>query len=77
MYLCGDETNAADHSFQKVTPTQQIFDKAVPLREEYIMVIEAKHHRNCYTVLNHYYNTIYIQDIVSENLETTSENESI
>lgn len=49
-----DETNAADHSFQKVTLTQDIRDKVVTLGEEHIIAllvegdlvaIEAKNHR--------------------------------
>ena len=65
--FCGDETNAADHSFQKVTLIQQIHDKAVTLGEERIVsllavgdvvAIEAKYHRNCYTGFNCRYNAI-------------------
>ena len=82
--FCGDETNAAEHSFQKVTLTQQIHDKAVALGEERIMAflaegdvvaIEAKYHRNCYTGFNRRYNAICKQDIASENLVATTENE--
>lgn len=40
--FCGDETNAADHSFQKVTLTQQIHDKAVALGEERIVALLAE-----------------------------------
>ncbi|PIK55407.1 hypothetical protein BSL78_07678 [Apostichopus japonicus] len=54
----GDETNAADPSFQKVELTRQIHQTAVALGEERIVAlmaegdlvaIEAKYHRNCYT----------------------------
>ena len=56
--FCGDETNAADHSFQKVELSHQIHDIAVALGEDRIVAllsegdlvaIEAKYHRNCYT----------------------------
>ncbi len=85
LYIfCGDETNAADHSFQKVKLTQQIHDKAVSLGEERIVAllaegdlvaIEAKYHRNCYTAFNRRYDAICKQDTASENLEATADNE--
>lgn len=82
--LCGDETNAADHSFQKVTLTQQIHDKAVAVGEDRVVAllaegdvvaIEAKYHRNSYTGFNRRYNATCKQDTASENLEATAENE--
>ena len=82
--FCGEETNAADHSFQKVELTQQIHDKAVILGEERIVAIlsegdlvaiEAKYHRNCYTGFNRRYDAICKQDTPSENLVATAENE--
>lgn len=82
--FCGDETNEADHSFQKVKLTQQIHDKAVVLGEERIVAllaegdlvaIEAKYHQNCYTGFNRRYDAICKQDRASENLEAATENE--
>lgn len=82
--FCSNETNAADHSFQKVELTQQIHEKAVALGEEHIVAllaegdlvaIEAKYHRNCYTGFNRRYNAICKQETASENLEATTENE--
>lgn len=82
--FCGDETNAADHSFQKITLTKQIHDKAVALGEDRIVAllaegdlvaIEAKYHRNCYTGFNRRFDAICKQDTATENLEITTENE--
>ena len=81
---CGDETNAADHSFQKVTLTQQIHDKAATLGEERIVALlpegdvvanEDKHHRNCYTGFSRRYDAICKQDTASEIIEATTEKE--
>ena len=82
--FCGDETNAADHSFQKVTLTQQIHDKAAALGEERIaallaegdvVAIEDKHHRHCYTGFSRRYEGICKQDTAGEIIEATTEKE--
>ena len=86
MYFCGDETNAADHSFQKVELSHQKHDKAVALGKDRIVAllsegdlvaIEAKYHRNCYTGFNRRYNGICKRVTVSEDFEVTAENESL
>jgi hypothetical protein len=80
--FCGEETNAADHSFQNVNLTQQIHGKAVALVEERIVAllaegdlvaIEAKYHRNCYTRFTRQYDVICKQNTASDNLEATAE----
>ena len=82
--FCGEKTNAADHSFQKVTLTKEIHDKAVALGEDRIVgllsegdlvAIEAKYHRNCYTSFNRRYAEIRKEVVAHEDLEATAENE--
>lgn len=59
--FCNETTSKDDHSFQKVSLTEDIHDKAVSLGEDRIVArlaegdlvaIEAKYHRNCYTKFN-------------------------
>ena len=82
--FCAKETDAVDHSFQKLSLTQEIHDKAVKLGEDRILAllaegdlvaIEAKYHLKCYTMFNRCYNVICKQTTVSENLEIKAENE--
>ena len=84
--FCGDETSAADHSFQKFTLTKGIHDKAVILREDSIVAIlaegdlvaiEAKYHRNCYTRFTRRYDELCKENIASENLEATAESQKV
>ena len=63
--FCGEETNTADHSFQKVQLTKQIHDKAVAqlalgddrivaiLAEGDLVATEAKYHRFNASHLDH------------------------
>lgn len=82
--FCAKETHAGDHSFQKLSLTQEIHDKAVKLGEDRVLAllaegdlvaIEAKYHLKCYTMFNRRYSIICKQNTVSENLEITAENE--
>jgi hypothetical protein len=86
--FCGDETPAADHSFQKLSITKEIHDKAVSLGEDYIVsrlaegdlvAIEAKYHWNCGTVFNRRYREMNrgAEQVKAENMEVLIENELI
>ena len=86
--FCGDETSAKDHSFQKLSLTKDIHDKAVALgmdrvvtnlAEGDLVAIEAKYHRNCYTGFNRQYHEMVRKEEQAknpnENMEVTIENE--
>lgn len=82
--FCGEETNSADHSFQKLELTKQIHDKAVVLGEARIIAllaegdlvaIEAKYHRNCYTGFNRRYDALCVQNTKSDDDVVKAEHE--
>ena len=82
--FCDDKTSAADHSFQKLTLTKEIHDKAVRLGENRIVAIlaeddlvaiEAKYHRNCYTRFTRRYDELCKQNIAIENFAATAQTE--
>ena len=83
---CGDEKNAADHSFHKVELSHQIHDKAVALGEDRIVAllskgdhvaIEAKYCGNCYTGFNRHYNVICKRDTAIRDTEFSSFNQRL
>lgn len=85
--FCGNKTEATDHSFQKLSLTSVIHDRAVALgmdnvvaalAEGDLVAIEAKYHRNCYTTFNRQYQELLQRSEpvqVSEDMEATIENE--
>ena len=86
--FCGDETSATDHSFQKLSLTNDIHDKAVALGMDHVVTnlaegdlvaIEAKYHRNCFTGFNRQYHEIVSKEEQAknpnENIEVTIQNE--
>uniref|UniRef100_UPI00358DF69B uncharacterized protein n=1 Tax=Myxine glutinosa TaxID=7769 RepID=UPI00358DF69B len=85
--FCNEETSKDDHSFQKVSLTKNIHDKAVSLGEDRIVAwlaegdlvaIEANYHRYCYTKFNRRHYEMLIstkQGQVTQDTEITVENE--
>ena len=85
--FCSEDTNATDHSFQKLDLTNNIHDKAVMLGEDRIVqlltagdlvAIDARYHRNCYTGFSRRHDAMirsHEQVISEENIEMTFENE--
>ena len=85
--FCSEDTNATDHSFQKLDLTNNIHDKAVMLGEDRIVqlltagdlvAIDARYHRNCYTGFSRRYDAMMrsLEQVNSvENIEMTFENE--
>ena len=85
--FCNEMTSNDDHSFQKVSLTEDIHDKAVSLGEDRIVAqlaegdlvaIEAKYHRNCYTKFNRRHFEMLMstkQGQVTQDIEIIVENE--